>query len=318
MKKNLLTFAAGRLVLTFFFCCAMTTVVNAQTAETESSMDKYLRLSKEADENPTDWKAQFDAGMFLVNKGTEMYNPAQAEKYFERLFHLAMDLKKEVPDSVIPAAGMMLAGIAAGKEDLDRALFYIDAIRHAEKMGVRVGEDDGYSLVFDMYGAFFSMTKDEDERSLYYMTELRNHLTKDKKQGIEHTDYMTAMLYDKLMSKYMDMFGDKLIELTIDGKKYIALSWEEWNIEKPLMGWEKWIKERDQTEGDQKSLYYCCDDGKVTDDLHFEVKYSFYLNTDTKYDVKLDDATNVRLITVTPEQRQKMVDAYHSYMKKHK
>ena len=247
-----------------------------------------------------------------------MYNPAQAEKYFERLFHLAMDLKKEVPDSVIPAAGMMLAGIAAGKEDLDRALFYIDAIRHAEKMGVRVGEDDGYSYLFDMWGAMYSMAKDEDERSLYYMTELRNHLTKDKKQGIEHTDYMTAMLYDKLMSKYMDMFGDKLIELTIDGKKYIALSSEEWNIEKPLMGWEKWMKERGQTEGDQKSLYYCCDDGKVTDDLHFEGKYSFYLNTDTKYDVKLDDATNVRLITVTPEQRQKMVDAYHSYMKKHK
>ena len=318
MKKNLLTFAAGRLVLTFFFCCAMTTVVNAQTAETESSMDKYLRLSKEADENPTDWKAQFDAGMFLVNKGTEMYNPAQAEKYFERLFHLAMDLKKEVPDSVIPAAGMMLAGIAAGKEDLDRALFYIDAIRHAEKMGVRVGEDDGYSYLFDMWGAMYSMAKDEDERSLYYMTELRNHLTKDKKQGIEHTDYMTAMLYDKLMSKYMDMFGDKLIELTIDGKKYITLSSEEWNIEKPLMGWVKWMKERGQTEGDQKSLYYCCDDGKVTDDLHFEGKYSFYLNTDTKYDVKLDDTTNVRLITVTPEQRQKMVDAYHSYMKKHK
>ena len=30
MKKNLMTYAAGRLVLTFFFCCAMTTVVNAQ------------------------------------------------------------------------------------------------------------------------------------------------------------------------------------------------------------------------------------------------------------------------------------------------
>jgi hypothetical protein len=300
------------------FACFAAMNVCAQTEGTESKNEEMLRLTKAADENPTDWKAQFDAGMFLVNKGTEMYNPAQAEKYFERLFHLAMDLKKEVPDSVIPAAGMMLAGIAAGKEDLDRALFYIDAIRHAEKMGVRVGEDDGYSYLFDMWGAMYSMAKDEDERSLYYMTELRNHLTKDKKQGIEHTDYMTAMLYDKLMSKYMDMFGDKLIELTIDGKKYIALSWEEWNIEKPLMGWEKWMKERDQTEGDQKSLYYCCDDGKVTDDLHFEVKYSFYLNTDTKYDVKLDDATNVRLITVTPEQRQKMVDAYHSYMKKHK
>ena len=300
------------------FACFAAMNVNAQTEETESKNEEMLRLTKAADENPTDWKAQFDAGMFLVNKGTEMYNPAQAEKYFERLFHLAMDLKKEVPDSVVPAAGMMLAVIAAGKDDLDRALFYIDAMRHAEKMGVRPPKDDGYSLVFEMMGSMYSMTKDEDERSLYYMTELRNHLTKDKKQGIEHTDYMTAMLYDKLMSKYMDMFGDKLIELTIDGKKYIPISWEEWNIEKPLMGWTEWMKKRDQTEGDQKSVYYCCDDGKVTDDLHSEVKYSFYCNRDTKYDIKLDDDTNVRLISVTPERRQQLVEAYRKYMKKAK
>ena len=300
------------------FACFAAMNVNAQSVGTESKDEEMLRLTKAADENPTDWKAQFDAGMFLVNKGTEMYNPAQAEKYFERLFHLAMDLKKEVPDSVVPATGMMLATIAAGKEDLDRALFYIDAMRHAEKMGVRPSKDDGYSFVFDMYGAFFSLTKDEDERSLYYMTELRNHLTKNKKQGIEHTDYMTAMLYDKLMSKYMDMFGDKLIELTIDGKKYIPISWEEWIIEKPLMGWTEWMKKRDQTEGGQKSVYYCCDDGKVTDDLHSEVKYSFYCNRDTKYDIKLDDDTNVRLITVTPERRQQMVEAYRKYMKKAK
>ena len=48
-----MTYTAGRMVLAFAFCCAMTTAVNAQTAETESKMDKYLRLSKEADENPT-------------------------------------------------------------------------------------------------------------------------------------------------------------------------------------------------------------------------------------------------------------------------
>ena len=86
------------------------------------------------------------------------------------------------------------------------------------------------------------------------------------------------------------------------------------------MGWTEWMKETegDQTEGDQKSLYYCCDDGKVTDDLHSEMKYSFYCNRDTKYNIKLDDATNVRLITVTPERRQQMVEAYRKYMKKSK
>ena len=52
MKKKLMNYVAGRMLLTILFCCAMTSVVSAQTSETESSLEKYLRLSKEADENP--------------------------------------------------------------------------------------------------------------------------------------------------------------------------------------------------------------------------------------------------------------------------
>ena len=58
MKKNLMNYVAGRMLLTILFCCAMTSIVSAQTAETESKMEKYLRLSKEADENPTNWQSQ--------------------------------------------------------------------------------------------------------------------------------------------------------------------------------------------------------------------------------------------------------------------
>lgn len=294
------------------FACFAAMNVNAQTAETESKNEEMLRLTKTADENPTDWKAQFDAGMFLVNKGTEMYNPAQAEKYFERLFHLAMDLKKEVPDSVIPVTGMMLMSTAVGKEDLDRALFYIDAMRHAEKMGVRLGEEESWSYLFDMYGSFFSMTEDENERSLYYLTELRNRLTKDKKPGIEHTDFFTFMLYNKLMSKYKEMFSDKLMELTLDGKNYIPLSIDEWNIEKPFAGASDLLNVTDR---DHETLYYCCDDGTVTDDLHGQIIFSFYVDEEG---VKPQDDTNVRLISVTPERLQQLVETYRKYMKKAK
>ena len=291
------------------FVCIAAMNVNAQTEGTESKNEKMIRLTKAADENPTDWKAQFDAGLFLVDKENGVYDPSKAEKYYERLFHLAMDLNKEVPDSVIPATGLMLTGMASGKQDLDRALFYIDAMRHAEKMGVRLGEDGSYSYVFDMYGASFSMAEGDMERSLYYMTELRNHLTKENKPGIEYTDVMTAMLYDMLMSKYKDMYGDKLMELTIDDKKYITLSMEDWNIEKPLMGWWK------EMDGDKNWLYYCCDDGKVYDELHGEMDMSFYCDKDG---IKLEDTANMRLISVTPERRQQLVEAYRKYMKKAK
>lgn len=291
------------------FACFAAMNVNAQTAETESKNEKMIRLTKAADENPADWKAQFEAGNFLLDKENGMYNYSQAEKYYERLFHLATDYNKEIPDSVIRMTGFVLASmsVAPEKEDPDRALFYIDAMRHANKMGV--APDDGYKYMFDVMGTMFSKMNGEGERSLYYMTELRNQLTKDKKPGIEYTDVMTAMLYDELMSKYKEMYGDKLLELTFDGKKYIALSMGDWNIEKPFAGWMK------ETEEDQKSLYYCCDDGKVTDDLHGEWVCSFDYD---KTGVKPKEDANARLITVTPERRQQLVEAYRKYMKKSK
>jgi hypothetical protein len=45
------------------------------------------------------------------------------------------------------------------------------------------------------------------------------------------------------------------------------------------------------------------------------MNYSFNF---TKDGFVPQEGYNVRIITVTPEQRQKMVDAYHNYMKKHK
>lgn len=287
-------------VLAVFACFAAMNVC-AQTEGTESKNEEMVRLTKAADENPADWKAQYEAGHFLLA------NPLQAEKYYERVFHLATDYNKAVPDSVIREAGWTLAmtSMAPEKGDLDRALFYIDMMRHADKMGVDMS--DGYTYMFDVIGVICGMMKEESERSLYYMTELRNHLAKDKKPGIEYTDMMTAMLYDELMSKYRETFGDKLLEVTIDGKKYIALSMNEWNIEKPFMGWKK--------DTDQESLYYCCDDGTVTDDLHGKWEFNFNYDKDG---IKPQEGANARLITVTPERRQQLVDAYRKYMKKAK
>ena len=200
-----------------------------------------------------------------------------------------------------------MMSMAPEKNDLGRALSYIDAMRRASTAGM--APEENLTYMFDVMGVLYSIINGEAERSLYYMTELRERLTEDKMPGIEYTDVMTAMLYEELMSKYKDMFSDKLLELTVDGNKYIALSMNEWNIEKPFAGWSK------ETEGDQESLYYCCDDDTVTDDLHGQMVFSFYSDKDG---VKPQDNANARLITVTPECRQQLVDAYRKYMKKSK
>lgn len=296
-----------KIIVMAVIACFAAMNVNAQTAETESKEEKMLRLTKAADENPTDWQAQMEAGDFLLDRESEMYNPSQAEKYYERLFHLATDYNKEIPGPVIGKTGFALAMLAMApeKNDPDLALSYIDAMRQANTAGM--ASEENPTFVFDVIGVLYSIMNGEAERSLYYMTELREILTEDKMPGIEYTDAMTAMLYDGLMSKYKDMFSDKLLELTIDGKKYIALSMNEWNIEKPFAGWTQ------KTEGDQGALYYCSDDKTVTDDLHGQMVFSFYGDKDG---VKPQDATNARLITVTPECRQQLVEAYRKYMKK--
>ena len=312
MKKNLITYAAGRLVLTAFFCCAMTTVVNAQTAETESNMDKYLRLSKEADENPTNWQAQLEVGHMLLDKESSLYNQARAAKYYERIYQQVAGLNKEVPDSVFLESIVMLMTVASDKQDMKKVLFYIDELMRAEKMDMDVNKD--HVITYNMMGAILNLMNGDAAKALCHMLDMRKKAADDKKAGIDYSDPMTVIMYENLLSEYRKSYGDKLTELTLDGKKYVIIANGSWNVEMPLMGWLGGLGNDGGDKSKELKLFYG-EDGKVYDDMHGEMNYGFNYSKDGF--VPKEDY-NVRMITPTPEQRQKMVDAYHSYMKKHK
>ena len=313
MKKIMMTYAAGRMVLTFFFCCALTTVVNAQTAETESNMDKYLRLSKEADENPTNWQAQLEVGHMLLDKESSLYNQSRAAKYYERIYQQAAGFNKEVPDSVFRESVVMLMTVASDKKDLKKALFYTDELMRAEKIGMDINKD--YVITCGMMGIGLNLINGDAAKALCHMLDMRKLATADKKAGIDYSDPMTVMLYENLLSEYRKSFGDKLPELTLDGKKYIIIAMNQWNVEMPLMGWFGGVGDDGDDERAEVLKLFYGEDGKVYDDIHGEMIYSFNCNKDGFVP---QEGYNVRMITVTSEQRQKMVDAYHSYMKKHK
>ena len=120
-----------RMILLTALVCFAALNVSAQTEEPETKGQKYFRLTKTADENPTDWKAQWEAGAFLLDKENGMDNPSQAATYYDRVFHLATDYNKEIPDSVIREAGSLLMAAASNQKDLDKTLFYIDELAHA-------------------------------------------------------------------------------------------------------------------------------------------------------------------------------------------
>lgn len=291
-----------KILLFVAFVCFAALSVSAQTEEKESKIEKMLRLTKTANENPTDWKAQLEAGHFLLDKENGMYNQSQAEKYYERLYHLATDYNKEIPDSVIRETGIMLMTVATDKKNLDKALFYIDAMIHAQRAGVDISDD--YMTYFAFWGMMNSMGKEDRVKSLSYIMNLREKLSHNKTPGIEYTDVLTTVLFERLIAQYRDMFGDKLVEMTLDGKKYIMISKGDWNIEKPLVGWMQ------NVEGSPTVVYG--EDGKVYDDKHGYVEYGFDYY---KSGIVPKEGVNMRLITVTPERRQQMVEAYRNYLK---
>ena len=304
-----MTYAAGRMVLAFAFCCAMTTAVNAQTAETESKMDKYLRLSKEADENPTNWQAQLEVGHILLDKESGVYNQSRAAKYYERIYQQAVGVNKEVPDSVFFESVVMLMSVASEKKDVNKVLFYIDELMRADKIGININRD--YVISYNVMGIVFNLMNNDAAKALCNILDARKLLTADKKAGLEYSDPMAVMLYENLLSEYRKSYGDKLTELTLDGKKYVIIAVNKWNVEMPLMGWLGGVGDED----DNKLKLLYGEDGKVYDNIHGEMNYSFNY---TKDGFVPKEGHNVRMITPTPEQRQKMIAAYRSYMKKHK
>ena len=309
-----------KLIIFAAFVCFAALHVNAQTEETETSSQRYLRLSKTADENPTDWKAQLEIAHVLLDKEGGFYNQQRGARYYERIYNLAIGYNpnKEIPDSVIQESCMMLMTAASDKKDLDKALFYMDELKHAKKMGVDI--EDGTLNMCDMFGWMYKTIKEDELGSLTSIMDLRERITKMGLPGIENTDFITAVFFENVLKKYKTMFGDKLLEMTLDGKKYVFISMGDWNIEMPLSGWMGRIEdtndekdEKDEREEQGNSTLVYGEDGIVYNKLHGQMEGSFFCNKDG---VVPKDNTNTRLISVTPEQRQKLIQAYHDYMKK--
>ena len=114
-----------KLIIFAAFVCFAALHVNAQTEETETSSQKYLRLSKTADENPSDWKAQLEIAHVLLDKSSGFYNQQRGARYYERIYNMAFsyNINKEIPDSVIQEASMIIMTAALDKKDIDKVLF---------------------------------------------------------------------------------------------------------------------------------------------------------------------------------------------------
>ena len=194
---------------------------------------------------------------------------------------------------------------AMNQQDAQKGMFYGDEWNRYVR--VTKNEESTAPMMVNTMAVVLEMTMDRNMEAADRLNELRKELARRNFQGAENTDVMMAVLYEQVMEDYKAFAESKLLEIVIDGKPYVLIAKGTWNVELPFMGWMADVE-------DDKLVFYG-EDGKVYDDLHGQIIFNFNWSEKDRAVVKSDD-TNTRLITVTPERRQQMIEAYRKYKKK--
>lgn len=285
--------------------------IMAQDADVKALEEKVNPLLEVANANPMDWKAQIAVVDALRKPDEGFYDTKLAAQCFERVLQYMNGRFFEVPDSVFnEAVWTVISVLTADKkytpDQVTRCLLYLDELLLLGRGGIKF-KDINLNMS-DAMGSMYSLMQEKKVKALAHTLDMRERVTKANLPGIEYSDMYTAILFDEVFSQYMDMYGDKLLEITKDGKKYIILAIGEWNIEKPLFRWMDNMEDHD--------VVAYSEDGTITTDMHgFDMKYSFYCKAEGIFP---QEETNGVMITVTPERRQELLQAYLNYMKKTK
>lgn len=284
--------------------CTVTLQMSGQNAN-ETLRQKYERLEKDADANPTDWQKQYAVAQMLIQKDSELHDQEKANKFYERIYHIVSDINDVVPDSVYNEGCYILMLNAMNKSDIEKTVFYAEElIRHAK---LKNDIQNSFYIGANALMAPIMIMLERSAGGLDKLLELRKIMEERNYNGVENTDAMLAFFYDQTYSEYREWVADKLMEVTIEGKPYVLIAMGDWNVEQPFMGWS--------VDKPDNKVVFVDENLKVYDDLHGAMQFNFSWDGQNTAIVKAENTT-VRLITVTPERRQQMVEAYKKYLMK--
>lgn len=290
--------------VTLLLLCAVTLQMSGQNAN-ETLRQKYERLEKDADANPTDWQKQYAVAQMLIQKDSELHDQEKANKFYERIYHLVSDINDVVPDSVYNEGCYILMLNAMNKSDIEKTVFYAEElIRHAK---LKNDIQNSFYIGANALMAPIMIMLERSAGGLDKLLELRKIMEERNYNGVENTDAMLAFFYDQTYSEYREWVADKLMEITIEGKPYVLIAMGDWNVEQPFMGWS--------VDKPDNKVVFVDENLKVYDNLHGAMQFNFSWDGQNTAIVKAENTT-VRLITVTPERRQQMVEAYKKYLMK--
>jgi hypothetical protein len=320
MKKIIMTLAA-------VLCCAMTTtVVNAQ--EAESPIKKRERLVKAADDAPQDWKKQYDAAEFYLNETNGTPNTILGEKYATRALEIAkrQTVKR---DTILGKSFELMATIGMYNKNIDQLIgSYDQAIRaYVDELGYqnaaippRIAFLASIKWMLHSSGAYVYGDA-EAVRSLREALLLNNQLPEGQRaEGMEDAETIYALSHEVLMAEQKRLMKDKVWLWTdqADGKTYTILAFDDWTVDQPdgFVATMLIDNQNGKKAPDFKYGFVLMDEqGNITERQPTEFVWNVKFNQKGNA-FRLSDETNIRVVSISSEKHQQIIDAFHKFAKK--
>lgn len=312
-----------------FFVMAMVFsmgVALAMAQQEESAIEKEARLTKAADEAPQDWQKQFDAAKFFIETG-DSTKVTQAEKYATRALEIAQ-AQTEKRDTILGKSLEMMSYIGGAQKNFDKMIGYYDmAIRaYMDELGYqnaaippRIAFLGSHKLLLGMVGIYGYGDVDA-VKSLREAFLLNAQLPEDQRaESIEEAKTVYAMAHELLMFEQKRMMKDKVWQWTntADGKTYILVGFDDWTLEQPEGFFATMFYNTENDGGDSKDerqMLIMDEQGNISE---FHGKFEYNLRFNIKGNTyRLDDSTNLRLITIPAERRQQIIEAVRAFKQK--
>ena len=311
MKKIMMTFAA-------VLCCAMTTtVVNAQ--EAELPIKEGERLAKAADDAPQDWNKQYNAARFYLNESKRTPDPKVAEKYANRALEIAQS-QTEKRDTILGKSFELMSTL--GMYNYDQAIrAYVDELGYENAaIPPRIAFFASLKWMLGSMGAYAYGDIDA-LKLLREAFQLNNQLPEGKKaEGIQDAEIIYALALEALVVEHRQQMMDKVWQWTdpADGKTYTILAFNDWTVDQPdgLIATMRIGNQKKQKDPDYKHHIVLMDEqGNITERKVSEFFFNIqFVQKGITY--RLTDQTNIRLVNVTSEKRQELIDALHKFENK--
>ena len=309
-----------RIVTIFALMCIVASQANAQNTVEQALKDAEKQV-KLADKNPKNGKMQYMAAMSLID------NKLEDRKDFDRALtyaNRALKIAREHPapqDTLLGLSCMGLGMIYMGKQNFSNACDYFEMAMDA--LEVELGRDDpvtnGTKLV---YGGM--MMGQQPARGFTKIQEAMfdNSLApKDKRiDNMDEANIFLEMALEMLISQQTEYFRYALPMITMDGKKYLIVQTAEWNMERPLVGWQqqnfkRTKEEREASEGDDVLIYDESQQFTVLpkeENAKREMSFNFYHQVMNPRHLETNEG-DTRLWFLSPAKYNNILTKYREY-----